>query len=157
MALNFTFNPQAYEAQDFQVIPTGDHRVRIADIVEKEFKSGNNGFEITFDVSNYNSKLWFYLVIDPADIKKTNQRLGAFFDSFGITNYDLNTYKSWVGKIGAARVKHEEYNSEMQAKVAFLLARKKQDSLPAWVEKGNSAPTAQAGPTLDISSDNLPF
>lgn len=156
MAFNFTFNPNEYEAQEFVLIPEGDIRVRIADVVAKDFKSGNSGFEVTLDVSGYSAKLWQYIIIDPNDSKKTNQRLGSFFDSFGITNYDLNAHKGWVGKIGAVRVFHEEYNGQKSAKVKFVIQRKRQDSLPAWKEP-NGGSQAASGTALNISSNDLPF
>lgn len=130
MAINWVFDSNDYEEKDFSVIPEGDHRVRIADVVEKTFKSGNSGFEVTFDVSNYRSKLWHYIVLDPSDKQKTNQRIGGFIDSFGITDYDLSHYRSWVGKVGAVKVKHEEYNGNTSAKVAFCLSKKNQEKLP---------------------------
>lgn len=159
--INWQFNPNEYDENSFAPIPAGDHRVRINDVVEKTFKSGSQGFEITLDVSGHGGKLWYYLVLDPTDTKKTNQRLGSFFDSFGITNYNLAQYQSWKGKIGAVRVKHEEYNGEQQAKVAFPLSRKNQDKLAPWKESGNGAAAPATGgyagfaPTFDDSE--LPF
>lgn len=156
----WTFNPNEYTANDYAPIPVGDHRVRIHDVVEKTFSSGNAGFEITLDVSGHNGKLWFYLVLDHNDTKKTNQRIGTFFESFGIGDFDLSHYRGWIGKIGGVRVKHEEYNGANTAKVAFCLNRKNQEKLPAW--KGD-APTAAGTTTTapnftDIKvDDDLPF
>ena len=156
MAINWSFNPAEYEESSFAIIPVGDHRVRINDVAPKTFKSGNEGFEITFDVSGYGSKLWFYLVLDPNDTKKTNQRIGSFFDSFGITDFNMSHYPNWKGKIGAVRVKHEEYNGSTSAKVAFCLARKNQDKLPAWKDSGNGA--SPIGGFAEIpEDDDLPF
>lgn len=149
---NWTYNPNEYTENDFQIIPVGDHRVRINDVVEKRFSSGNEGYEITLDVSGYSGKLWFYLVLDPNDTKKTNQRIGSFFDSFGITDYNLAHYPNWKGKIGAVRVKHEEYNGNTSAKVSFCLARKNQDKLPAW--KASGKPTLTP---MDDGNDDIPF
>ena len=155
---NWTFNPHEYSASEFSIIPAGDHRVRINDVVEKTFNSGNEGFEITFDVSGHSGKLWFYLVLDRNDTKKTNQRIGTFFESFGIGDFDLSHYRGWIGKIGGVRVKHEEYNGSQSAKVAFCLNRKNQEKLPAW--KGD-APTATATVTPNFvavnTEDELPF
>lgn len=160
---NWTFNPDDYSANDYAPIPAGDHRVRINDVVEKTFNSGNEGYEITLDVSGHNGKLWFYLVLDRNDVKKTNQRIGSFFESFGIGDFDLSHYRGWIGKIGGVRVKHEEYNGNTSAKVAFCLGRKNQEKLPAWKgEAQPSAPSAYSGvPTpgfeeLKTDSD-LPF
>lgn len=154
----WNFNPAEYKENDFAPIPAGDHRVRINEVTEKRFSTGNEGFEITLDVSGHGSKLWFYLVLDPSDTKKTNQRLGSFFDSFNITDYDISHFRGWVGKIGAVRVKHEEYMGDMKAKVAFCLARKNQDKLPPW--QGNAADISyggQAGVFTDITDEDLPF
>lgn len=152
MAINWTYDPASYSENDFTVIPAGDHRVRIMDVVEKTFSSGNEGFEITFAVNGYSSKLWFYLVLDRNDHKKTNQRIGDFFNSFGMTDYDLSHYRNWIGKVGAVRVKHEEYNGSTSAKVAFVISRKNQEKLTPWKENG-TAPAAQ--PTGVLA--DLPF
>lgn len=151
---NWTFNPNEYSASEFSIIQTGDHRVRISDVVEKTFNSGNDGFEITLNVSGRGGKLWFYLVLDRNDSKKTNQRIGTFFESFGITDYDLSHYRGWIGKIGGVRVKHEEYNGSTSAKVAFCLSRKNQDKLPAW--QGDALTTAPNFTEVK-NDDDLPF
>ena len=151
---NWTFDANQYEEQDFSIIPAGDHRVRIADVEEKISKSGNEMYEITFEVSGHNSKLWFYLVLDQSDPKKTNQRIGDFFNSFGITTHALGSGKQWIGKVGAVRVKHEEYNGNMSAKVAFVLNRKNQEKLPPAQFSGTAvAPTPMAA----VSDEELPF
>ena len=159
---NWTFNPNEYSANDFAPIPAGDHRVRINEVVEKTFGSGNEGFEITLDVSGHGAKLWFYLVLDRADTKKTNQRIGSFFESFGIGDFDLSHYRGWIGKIGGVRVKHEEYQGEQKAKVAFCLSKKNQEKLPAW--QGETVPTAAPNFTNTTpkfeelkTDDDLPF
>ena len=158
---NWVFNPSDYTANEFTIIPAGDHRVRINDVVEKTFSSGRNGFEITLDVSSYSGKLWFYLVLDETDVKKTNQRIGTFFESFGIGDPDLSHFRGWLGKIGGVRVKREEYNGNTSAKVAFCLNRKNQEKLPAW--KGDpSVPSAysgvDAGNFQDVNTNtDLPF
>ena len=152
------FNPNDYEEKDYSIVPAGDHRVRINDVVAKRFNSGNEGYEITFDVSGYNSKLWFYLVLDPNDTKKTNQRIGSFFDSFGITDYDLGHFSAWKGKVGAVKVKHEKYNDQDQAKVAFCLSKKNQDKLPAANFSGATPATENPGyGAVTIDDDALPF
>ena len=152
------FNPNDYEEKDFAPIPAGEHRVRIEDVVYKTFKSGNPGYEITMDVSGQASKVWFYLVLDESNRAQTNQRIGEFFDSFGITGTGMGSGKQWVGSVGAGRIKHDEYNGKTSAKVAYLIGRNRQDKLAPWKEIGNgttkAAPAAQ--PQVEIPSD-LPF
>lgn len=152
---NWSYDPSQYKENDFQVIPVGDYRARIADVVEKRFNSGNEGYEMTLEINGYNSKLWFYLVLDPSDPAKTNQRIGDFFNSFGITNPAMGTGKQWVGMVGAVRVKHDLYNGENRAKVAYCISRSRQDKLDPW-KNGGTAPTATVQSQVEIPAD-LPF
>ena len=130
-----------YNAADFKqhestnvLIPEGDHRVVVNRVTVKTYSSGNDGFEIMLDVSGHPGKLWHRIIMDPTNPEKTNHHLGKFFESFGITNYDLNCYEDWVGKDGAVRVKHDCYNGSMSAKVLFCITRAYQTKLPAWRE-----------------------
>ena len=130
--LNWNYNPREYSARNFEPIPEGDYRVRINDVKEKVFSTGNEGFEIMLDVPGYTGKLWYYLVLDYSDSLKTNQRLGMFFDSFAIQDHDFSHFNRWVGKDGAVRVKHNMYNGSKIANVAFCLSRSQQWRLPRW-------------------------
>lgn len=153
---NWNFDPSMYEEKDFSIVPAGDHRVRITDVEEKVSSKGNEMYEITLAVNGHNSKLWFYLVLDQNDPKKTTQRIGDFFNSFGITEHGMGTGKQWIGKVGAVRVRHEEYNGNMSAKVAYVISRKNQDKLEPWKNVGGSA---SAAPTQlpPIAQEDLPF
>jgi hypothetical protein len=150
----WTFDPSQYKEKNFEIIPVGDYRARIADVVEKQFNSGNSGYEITLDINGYNSKMWMYLVLDASNPTQTNQRLGEFFDSFGIKNYSTGSGKQWIGSVGAVRIKHEEYKGDNRAKVAYVIARNRQDKLAAW-KGGNATQTAPAA-QVEIPAD-LPF
>ena len=157
----WNFDPNQYEEKTgFTIVPVGDHRVRIEDVISKQSKSGRDMFEITLAVSGHSSRLWYYLVLDPSDPKKTNQRIGSFFDSFGITDYNMANYIRWKGKVGAVRVVHEEYNGEQQAKVRFCLSRKNQDKLPPAkfsTDATASATTANNFAPIVDDDDALPF
>lgn len=153
---NWSFNPNDYQERDFTLIPEGNHRVRISDVTERTFRSGNEGYEIVLEVSGYNSKIWYYLVLNPADVKQTNQNIGAFFNSFGITGNQMGTGKQWIGKVGAARVKHEAYNGNTSAKVQYLINRSKQDELPPWQGNGAPAKPAEQG-FVQVDTEELPF
>lgn len=148
------YDPSQYTEKSFELIPAGDYRARIEDVQEKTFKSGNEGYEITLAINGYSSKMWYYLVLDKSNAARTNQSLGDFFNSFGITNYALGTGKQWVGKVGAVRVKHELYNGNNQAKVAYCLARNRQDKLDPW--KGTATATVTTPGQVDLP-DELPF
>lgn len=155
---NWNFDPSQYSEKNFDIIPQGDYRARISDVTEKKFRSGNEGYEITLDINGYNSKMWFYLVLDPSNPAQTNQRIGDFFNSFGITNHAMGSGKQWIGTVGAVRVKHELYEGKNTAKVAYCIARNRQDKLPAWQNTaGVSAPkAAPSEETIEIP-DDLPF
>ncbi len=133
MAINWNFNASDYEETSFVPIPIGNHRCRIAEIEETKSKSGNDMLKITLDVSGQNGTLWYYLVFMPDNTKMTNQKLGELWESFGIKQGDMN-FKSWVGKVGACRVKHETYEGEEQARLHYFIKREKQTDLPTWKE-----------------------
>lgn len=158
----WNFDPSQYQEQNFALIPVGDYRVRIADVVEKTFSSGNAGYEITFDVNGYNSKVWMNLVLDAKNPAQTNQRIGDFFNCFGITNFAMGTGKQWIGAVGAVRIKHEEYNGNTTAKVAYCINRSRQDKLPAWKNQTGATPTQGNGGFQNIADnvelpEDLPF
>ena len=132
--INWTYNANDFKVNDNTLIPEGDHRVIVSKVTVKTYSSGNDGFEIMLDVSGYPGKLWHRIIIDPTNPEKTNHHLGKFFESFGITNYDLNCYDEWVGKDGAVRVKHDSYNGSITAKVIFCITRAYQAKLPLWRE-----------------------
>ena len=141
----FVYNPGEYTERSFTPIAEGDHRVRISDVSYQIFSNGKPGYEITLDVSGYNNKLWHYITIDHQDTKKTNQRLGSFFNSFGVTDYNLDNYSPWTGNYGAVRVRHDTYQGRTIARVAFCLSRDQQNRLPEWQDK-------QSGYSLSGSS-----
>ncbi len=151
---NWTFDPSQYSEKNFEIIPEGDYRARIEDVQEKTFNSGNQGYEITLAINGYSSRMWFYLVLDPSNVARTNQRIGDFFNSFGITNPAMGTGKQWIGCGGAVRVKHELYNGENRAKVAYCIARNRQEKLAPW--KHGGAPKGSFDP-VEVSDDELPF
>ena len=155
---NWTFDPSQYEEKNFAIIPVGDYRARVADVVEKTFSSGNQGYEITLDINGHNSKVWMYLVLDASNPQQTNQRIGDFFNSFGITNPAMGTGKQWIGSIGAVRIKHEDYQGNTTAKVAYVIARNRQDKLPTWQNPTNAAATAATVVDQIVNiPENLPF
>lgn len=145
MAVNWNFNPEEAVQEEFAPIPEGDHRARIYDAQQKVSKNGKDMIELVFDVSGYGSRLWYYIVFLPENSKMTNQKLGQLFDSFGLNPACINNPMSMVGATGAVHVKHEEYNGDTQAKVNYLVSKKKQETLPPWKEPARSAITHGEG------------
>lgn len=157
MAINWNFNADDYKENSFAPIPVGDHRVRIRDAEETTSRNGNDMIKMTLDVSGYSSTLWFYIVFMPDNPQMVNQKLGQVFSSFGITPGDLNL-ENWKGKVGAARIKHRQYNGETQADVSYFLSKEKQEQLPAWQEPAGKASVTGGGFTdLSVDEGDLPF
>ena len=154
MSIDWNFNATDYEETSFKPIPIGDHRMRISSAEEQISNSGNQMIKLVLEVSGYNSTIWHYIVFMPENQKLTNQKLGEFWNSFGIPQGNFNL-QQWVGKVGAGKVKHEEYNGESNAKVAYFFKKEKQDSLPAWQEPSKAAPAFEEIPTPDDA--DLPF
>ena len=154
---NWNYNPSEFSARNFAPIPEGDYRVMITDVTEELFNSGNEGFKITLDVPNHKSKLWYYLVLDPRDSKKTNQRIGMFMDSFSIQDEDLSHYEDWIGRDGAVRVRHNEYNGEMKASVAFCLSRSQQKKFPGFNSSCTNPQSTTTNPSSSTSEQQKRF
>ena len=152
--VNWNFNSADYEEQSFKPIPIGDHCVRIASAEEQTSSSGRQMIKLVLDVSGYSSTIWHFLVFMPENQKLTNQKLGELWNSFGIPqgNFNLN---SWVGKVGAAKVKHEDYNGETNAKISYFINKNKQENLPAWRDVNNTNVSIEYTP-IDDQGD-LPF
>lgn len=143
------------EEKSFVILPEGDYRVKVENAEKKVSKSGNDMIELSLQVSGTNMKLFHYIVFMEDRPEITNQMLTQFFDSFGgISEGELDTAK-WKGKIGAVHVKHEEYNGEKRAKVAYFINSSKQGNLPPWQEpaKAEEKPYTVA----DADTDDLPF
>lgn len=156
--MEWNYDPSQYSERSFELVPIGDHRVRIADVSEETFRSGNGGYKLTLEVSGLNRKLWYNLVLDPSNPAMTNQRLGEFFESFNIPDYSLGTGKQWIGQVGGVRVKHELYNGNNTDKVQYLLTQARQAKLPPW-EGDITIPHMPENPFSELLPDDpkLPF
>ena len=143
------------EERQFDVIPEGAHRIRIAAADKVQSRSGKDMLAFQFDVSGSTQTLYHYIVFLPDRPEITNRQLTQFFDSFkGIKDGDFNT-QNWIGQVGACMVKHEEYNGNTQPRVHYFISDKKQDELPPWQE-GKPATTGfvAVDPNIDV---NVPF
>ena len=152
--INWNFNATDYEETNFKPIPVGDHRVRIASAEEQVSGSGRQMIKLVLEVSGYSSTIWHFIVFMNENQKLTNQKLGELWNSFGIPqgNFNLNT---WVGKVGAAKVKHEDYKGEPSAKIAYFINKERQDKLPAWKESNSSK--SLGFDEAPVVMDDLPF
>ena len=157
MSINWNFNANDYEEQSFKPIPVGDHRMRIASAEEQTSSTGKQMIKIVLDVSGHNATIWHFIVFMPENQKLTNQKLGELWNSFGIPQGDFHL-NNWVGKVGAAKVKHEEYNGEMTPKIAYFINKDRQEKLAAWQEPPSRASLTGVGTLTPVSNeDDLPW
>lgn len=155
MAISWNFNADDYQETSFAPIPVGDHRVRIKDAEETKSRNGNDMIKLTLEVSGHSGSLWDYIVFMPDNQQMTNRKLGGIFASFGIAPGDLNL-DNWKGTVGACRVKHEQFNGETSAKVAYYLGKDKQDQLPPW-QGGPAGVTGSGATFVELKDEDLPF
>ena len=152
--IDWKFDSNDYEEQGFKTIPVGDHRVRIQMAEEQTSNSGRQMIKLTLEVSGYSSTIWHYIVFMTENQKLTNQKLGELWNSFDIPQGNFNL-QQWVGKVGAAKVKHEDYNGNANPKIAYFISRDRQDKLPAWKEPNSTGVGLEDMPTFD--DNDLPF
>ena len=139
------------EEPKFEVLPEGKYRVRVKSVDKAVSQNGNDMFVIKLEVSGSKKILFHYIVFMPQKPEITNGKLTQFFSSFkDIDEGNLDT-QSWVGKVGAVVIKHEEYNGEKRERISYFIRADKQDDLPAWVEPENGGMTALG------EDEDLPF
>ena len=131
------YDPADFSEKEYGLIPAGKYRVRIEKAEEKKSQAGNLMIELTLSVSGYNSKLWYYIVLDGSSEEKkkeTNQKLGTVFNSFNIPDNTMDL-SVWEGKVGGVKVRHSEGNDgEKRAEVHYLLYANEVAKLPPWQE-----------------------
>jgi hypothetical protein len=154
--INWQFSADDYTEKNFKPIPVGDHRVRIAEAEEQTSNAGNQMIKLVLNVSGYSTTIWHYVVFMPDRKELTNQKLGELWNSFGIQQGNFNL-QSWIGKVGAAKVKHEERDGETSAKIAYFINKDRQNKLPAWQEPNNANASEKNADFVEITTEDLPF
>lgn len=148
--------------KSYTLIPEGKHRIRIASADKAVSKNGNDMLTLKFDVSGYSSYVFHHIVFLDDRPEITNRMLTQFFDSFkDIPEGDFNM-ANWVGKVGAAKIKHEEYNGNTNAKIHWFVKADKQDELPPWQEPERESSTTDSGDgdtdfATATATDDVPF
>jgi len=157
MAVGWNFNQSEAQEMNFTPVPIGNHRVRIEEVIEKTSKQGNPMYEIKLKASGHGGFIWYYLVFDQGNSAITNTKLMQIFESFSIPVGNLEPHV-WKGKVGAIRVKHEEYNGEVRAKVQYFLSQEQMANLPAWQDSaGVASATNNNAPFAEIKDDDIQF
>lgn len=154
--------------QTFELPPEGDYRIRIKSAEKVTASTGNDMISFQFEVSGSSAIIYHNIVFLKDRPEITNRSLTKFFDSFtGIQEGKFNL-STWVGQVGAAHVKHDEYNGKEKLAIHYFISGKQKDSLPAWQEpssSNNSSSGSSSNPYLgndgnfvDVANDNdLPF
>ena len=139
-------------------VPEGKHRIRIKEAEKAVSKSGNDMLVLKFDVSGYDVTLYHYIVFMPDKPEITNRNLTQFFDSFkGIPAGQFDISK-WGGQTGAAEIKHEEYNGNINAKIKYFIPADKQGDLPNWVNASGIQEDSDGFMVIPEGADSdLPF
>ena len=153
----FAFDPNEYEERSYETLPAGEYRIRIDNVEPKTSKNGNPYFAFEFAVSGDNRKIWHNLVLT-SDKKMTNDKLGAFFKSFGITDYNLANWQQWAGRVGGAKtkVRPAENGYSEKAEIHFFLPADKVEKLGPWVEPSNGM-LAGAPANFQPDASNVPW
>lgn len=154
------WNYQREESNQFEVIPEGQYRIRIKSAEQAQSKSGNDMLALQFEVSGQNSILFHYIVFLQDRPEITNRMLTQFYDSFKDIPEGNTNIASWIGKVGACKVKHDEYNGNKSAKVSYFIKADKQDDLPPWQESPKAVAEASSGFTNiadGLEDKGLPF
>lgn len=151
------WNYKRDDSRSYAPLPEGVYRIRIASAERATASTGKQMLTLKFDVSGENRKLFHNIVFLPDRPEITNRNLTQFFDSFKDIPEGEFELAKLVGKVGACKVKHEEYNGNTQARVDYFIAKDKQANLPAWKEPANSdnAPITDT-PPANID-DEVPF
>lgn len=148
------WNYQREEA-GFAPLPEGKYRVRIKDADKAVSKNGNDMLILQLEVSGSTKVIYHYIVFMNDKPEITNRMLTQFFDSFkDIPEGDFNM-KNWLGKVGAAKIRHEEYNGEKRERIHYFIAADRQGDLPPWREADGSSPSDAFEVSADV--DDMPF
>jgi len=127
--LNWKYDENNVDEPNFELIPVGNHRVRVESAEEQVSKAGNEMIKFVFTVSGHKGKLFYYLVANANYPGITNANIKSIAESFGIDPKEVEP-KNLIGKVGAVRVKHDAYG----AKVSYFLSKEKSEDLPEWKE-----------------------
>lgn len=131
--MNSYFIPKQFTTNSTP-LAEGDYRVRINQASLSEDEDGNIRLEIVFDLSGKIRKLWYGIIISLDDHEAVSNKLNNLFQSFGISSSEEENFDSWVGRMGAVRVKPANYCGKPVDRVVFCLSKEYQKRLPAWKE-----------------------
>jgi hypothetical protein len=110
----------------FELPPEGEHILRVEKAKWTTSKNGNDMIEAVFSVEGCPSRIYHYFV----DHEYIQKKLDSFFTSFGIEPGDFHL-EGWVGRRGAARVRHKEDSWGKKAEVWYFVTGQGRSQEPA--------------------------
>lgn len=138
-----------YKREERTRLEPGDYRVEVVSVEEKTSKAGNPMLVVSVRPNGSNITIQHYIVKN----EYFNRNMTEFFDSFNIDDGDF-TFPTWVGAVGAARLKHDDQG---YLKVAWFINKKKAESLPAWSGKLPERQEVTSFEPLDDDEGELPW
>ena len=129
------------EEPHFEMVPAGRHRIRIKTAEKAVSSKGNDMLVLQFDVSGCTTTLYHYIVFLNDRPEITNRMLTQFFDSFKDIEDGNFNMDSWIGKVGACLVAHEDDGQGgKRARIKYFIRANNQSDLPAWREADGYSP-----------------
>lgn len=113
-----------YRREEHSRLAPGDYRVEIVSVEEKKSKAGNPMLVIGIRPNGSNITINHYIVKN----EWFNRNMTDFFDSFNIDDGDF-TLPTWVGAVGAARLKEDDRG---YLKVQYFLDQRRAEKLSPW-------------------------
>lgn len=135
-----------YKREEHAKLEPGDYRVEIVSAEEATSKSGNPMIVIGVKPNGSNITIKHYIVKN----EYFNRNMTDFFDSFNVDEGDFN-FLTWVGAVGAAKLKEDEQG---YLKVAWFIKKDKADKLPEWVGEMPERQTVEEGLGLEETMDD---
>lgn len=158
----FNYNAAQYDPNAGR-LQKGKYRIRINKAEPCVSRTGKEGYKFEMGISGTKKTLKYWLFLDPENPESTNQRLGRFFDCFGIEDKIIveDIERTWIGLVGGAMIAE---NDEGYMGIRYLLGREDQTALPpaAFIDTASApAPSAVANSAtpnfVTISGEDLPF
>ncbi len=123
------------EERQFPQLPEGDYRIRVKSAEKAISKAGNDMLALQFEVSGSKQILYHYIVFLEDRREITNGMLTSFFDAFPAINEGDFNLTTWLGKVGACHVKHDD---DGRARLSYFIKAEKQYALPPWKDYGGN-------------------
>lgn len=113
-----------YRREERERLSPGNYRVEIVSAEEAESRAGNPMLVIGVRPNGSKITIKHYIVKN----EYFNRNMTDFFDSFNIDDGDF-TLPTWVGAVGAAKLKEDDQG---YLKVQYFLSQERAKKLPPW-------------------------